>query len=401
MSQPWQKTQELFSKIIKTPPLIERYLKKPSPEYIFTLIMNTMKATGFPKGLFTPEEENVVYFMDNINNQKKIINKVINITRIATENNFEIDTIDIINGLKEENTHIFLQYFYLAATTTKNKETIISKYTLNNKKEEDFNTNRRKKTGSKKFYLKTTKTSVNKSQEISLKNKEIDNIKNLNGRENGYILWIDEKVFNFDNISYFKSFKENPYYNKLNLKIFCFDNLDDALDLILNYIKFKLLFIIISGKLYPIYYQIIKENIKFLQCLPICIIFTSPELKAIYTQRKKTYYITEEILDSINNSFYNLGGVCSDFNSCMNFIFNFCLCLETRAKLENNKIYSYDNCITFECVYSKNQLVIPFIYNELLCEEKVTDNEINLFKNFLLINHREEPIINLILQCFL
>ena len=85
----------------------------------------------------------------------------------------------------------------------------------------------------------------------------------------------------------------------------------------------------------------------------------------------------------------------------MNFIFSFCLCLETRIKLENNKKYSYDNCITFECIFSKNQLFLPFIYNELLCEEKVTENEINLFKNFLLINHREEPIISLIQQMLL
>ena len=177
--------------------------------------------------------------------------------------------------------------------------------------------------------------------------------------------------------------------------------MENAFDLILNFIKFKLLFIIISGKLYPIYYQRIKESIKLLRCLPICIIFTSPELKKIYIKRKKLYYLTEEILDSINNSFYNLGGICSNFNSCMNFIFSFCLCLETRIKLENNKKYSYDNCITFECIFSKNQLFLPFIYNELLCEEKVTENEINLFKNFLLINHREEPIINLIQQMLL
>ena len=396
MVEPWQKTQELFSKIIKTPPLIERYLKRPSPEYIFTLIMNTMKVTGFPKGLYTSEEENVIYFMDNINNQKKIIDKAINITRIATENNFEIDSMDILQGLQEEKTHIFLQNFYLAATTAKNKETVKRKFLLNIK-EENFNTSRNKKTGPKKFYLKTSIISVNKSQEIPLKTEQSENIKNLSGRENGYVLWIDEKVFNFDNISYYKSFKENRYYNKLNLKIFCFNNLDDAFDLTFKYIKFKLLFIIVSGKLYPIYYQRIKESIKLLRCLPICIIFTSPELKKIYIQRKKLYYLTDEILDSINNSFYNLGGVSSDFNSCMNFIFNFCLCLETKIKLENNQKYSYDNCITFECVYSKNQLVIPFIYNELISEEKVTDNEINLFKNFLLINHREEPIIYLIL----
>ena len=277
--------------------------------------MNTMKVTGFPKGLFTPEEENVVYFMDNINNQKKIINKVINITSLATGTNLEIDYADILKGLKEEQTHIFLQNFYLAATTTKNKEEIISNYLLNYKKEEELNKNRRKKTGPKKFYLKTTITSVNKSQEIPFKKKEVIDVKILDGRDNGYILWIDEKVFNFDNISYYKAFKENPYYNKLNLKIFCFDNLENALDLILNFIKFKLLFIIISGKLYPIYYQRIKESIKLLRCLPICIIFTSPELKKIYIKRKKLYYLTEEILDSINNSFYNLGGICSNFNS--------------------------------------------------------------------------------------
>ena len=57
MAQPWQKTQELFSKIIKSPPLIERYLKRPSPDYIFTLFMNTMKVTGFPKGLFPQKKK--------------------------------------------------------------------------------------------------------------------------------------------------------------------------------------------------------------------------------------------------------------------------------------------------------------------------------------------------------
>ena len=85
----------------------------------------------------------------------------------------EIDYADILKGLKEEQTHIFLQNFYLAATTTKNKEEIISNYLLNYKKEEELNKNRGKKTGPKKFYLKTTITSVNKSQEIPFKKKKL------------------------------------------------------------------------------------------------------------------------------------------------------------------------------------------------------------------------------------
>lgn len=56
-SECWQKTQELFSKIISAPPLVEKYLKRPSPKYIFHLVINTMNKTGFPEGLFTDEEK--------------------------------------------------------------------------------------------------------------------------------------------------------------------------------------------------------------------------------------------------------------------------------------------------------------------------------------------------------
>ena len=58
---------------------------------------------------------------------------------------------------------------------------------------------------------------------------------------------------------------------------------------------------------------------------------------------------------------------------------------------------SYDGCMTFECIYSNKQLILPFLYNELMWEEEVSDNEINFFKNFLLVNHRENEISNLIL----
>ena len=70
MSQPWQKTQSLFSKLITSPPLVEKYLKRQPPKYIFTLVINTMKKTGFPRGLFTLEEENVDYFSADINHKR-------------------------------------------------------------------------------------------------------------------------------------------------------------------------------------------------------------------------------------------------------------------------------------------------------------------------------------------
>ena len=108
MSQPWQKTQSLFSKLITSPPLGEKYLKRPPPKYIFTLVINTMKKTGFPRGLFTQEEENVDYFLADINHKRVFFNKLIDITKMATKNNIDINVENILKGLEEEKTNIFL-----------------------------------------------------------------------------------------------------------------------------------------------------------------------------------------------------------------------------------------------------------------------------------------------------
>ncbi len=111
MSQPWQKTQSLFSKLITYPPLVEKYLKRPAPKYIFTLVINTMKKTGFPKGLFTREEQDIEYFSADINHKRAFFNKLIDITKIATKNNIDINVENILKGLEEEKTNIFLQNF--------------------------------------------------------------------------------------------------------------------------------------------------------------------------------------------------------------------------------------------------------------------------------------------------
>jgi hypothetical protein len=72
MSQIWKKTQSLFSNFITSPPLKEIYLKMPSPIYIFSIIINTMKITGFSIGFFLPEQERHKYISSDINHQKII-----------------------------------------------------------------------------------------------------------------------------------------------------------------------------------------------------------------------------------------------------------------------------------------------------------------------------------------
>ena len=65
MANNWKETQQLFSKIITKPLLNKKYLQKPPPSYIFEIIMNTLKKTGFPSGLFT-EEEKTLKLLPNI-----------------------------------------------------------------------------------------------------------------------------------------------------------------------------------------------------------------------------------------------------------------------------------------------------------------------------------------------
>jgi len=303
----WKKTQTLFSQIISAPPLLEKYLKRPPPKYIFSLVINTMNKTGFPKGLFTPEEEKMEYFKSDINHKIQFFTKLIDITRLITKINFDINIQNILSGLETEKTNLFLQNFYTAATSKINFAPIIEQYlnkviTENIPKKENSNLNKVIEGNNKKPIKAINKIIINAKEKIK-----------------GYILWIDKNVNNSENMTYLKLLRENPRYEKLCLEIICLEELEDAFNLIINYINFRLIFVIVSGSLYPHYYKQLKQNLKFIKCLPICIIFTSDKLKEIYLSPysrnnnisnidSTQYYITEEIRKSISNSFYNLGG---------------------------------------------------------------------------------------------
>jgi len=377
MSQPWQKTQSLFSKLITAPPLVEKYLKRPTPRYIFTLVINTMKKTGFPRGLFTPEEENVEYFSADKNHEISFFNKLIDITKMVIKNNIDINVENILKGLEEEKTNIFLQNFYLASTNNANTELIIKQYLKDKNKD--------------KIKINTNKTEPKNNNEIILK----ENHKYING----FIIWIDNKINNKENTSHLKYIQEHELYKAYNLMIIPFENLEVSFDFILSQINFKLLFIIISGRLYSNYLDLLNQKKNSIKYVPICTIFTSNKIKDALINKKFEYYLSQDAIDSINSNFYNLGGVSSDFDYCVNFIFNIDKILFTNLtkKTKEEKKNSYEGCLTFECISSKNQLILLFLYAELISGEEVSFNEIQILENFLLSNHKEEKIANLII----
>ena len=93
---------------------------------------------------------------------------------------------------------------------------------------------------------------------------------------------------NKGNKKYKNIIEENELFEEYNLNISCFDNFEEAFDFILYSLDFKPLFINISRSLYPYYFHKLKENIHFIRCLPICIIFTSNKGKKCFSKEKNS-----------------------------------------------------------------------------------------------------------------
>ena len=109
-----------------------------------------------------------------------------------------------------------------------------------------------------------------------------------------------------------------------------------------------------------------KKYKNVLKCIPICIIYTNDELKNCYLKKKRHFLLTNDICESINNSYYNYGGITSDFYACMDFISNFYFCIKAKFFPKKDKIKIYKGNITFEKINSEIQLIVPFLYNELM-----------------------------------
>jgi hypothetical protein len=81
--------------------------------------------------------------------------------------------------------------------------------------------------------MENKKSMANKiEQNLNIKRKSIKaiNIEKktqiMKSKKNGYIFWIDENVNNSENSGYFKLFKENSRYKKINLVFYSIKRMD-------------------------------------------------------------------------------------------------------------------------------------------------------------------------------
>ena len=225
MADYWTETGKMFSSLIEMPKMTEKLLKKPPPKYIYDIILNTMKKTNFPKGLLTDQEMDHKYFEADPHHKLAILQKVVDITKIVVNENFEIKCTNILKGEQPDKTNHFLQMFYKAATNGKDNTPLIQKYLENQNKKEP----KKPETEMPNNYGKETKPKTEKPPKeekpkgmIQENGDDVDNgggIKMDNIKIGGGMgMKMDKRIFVHEDLTESKSEVKKPRVDNIDLE---------------------------------------------------------------------------------------------------------------------------------------------------------------------------------------
>ena len=189
-----------------------------------------------------------------------------------------------------------------------------------------------------------------------------------------FIIWLDPAIYGEENTSYFN---ELMSYNSYVVRV---KTVEEAMKEIYKII-FQDVFIIVSGSLFPQFYNEFKANLYRICIVPKIVIFTSNG---------------NEFIDSLGNgkniigdNFYNIGGVKNNLDQIKQFIKDY----SKKKNISPIKI-DEENFLNFDYIDTKEKLVLPLFYKYLI-KFKEQDNH---FYNFLHRNYynKSKEITNLL-----
>ena len=184
------------------------------------------------------------------------------------------------------------------------------------------------------------------------------------------LIWIGKILDKDENNAYLNLIKK-----EYNINCIQYSSVETGIEYIINNLKFRVILVIINGELFDFYVNSLNKNINQLCTFPLSIIFT-----------RNTSQFTTNCLnkDKINDSFYNPGGVVDFFNPIMDFLKKF-MKTEIPSISCNSKDNptNYEKCYSFEYIENGAQLIYPHLYNEIIANKKVEDNDIYKFNYFL------------------
>ncbi|CAD8122368.1 unnamed protein product [Paramecium sonneborni] len=115
----WTTTANMYNTLFHKPKMSQKLLEKPPFKYIFDIIMETMKQTGYAQGLFSNEELDGNWY-DNKDKKMFFLQKIIELTSLVLNEEIVARPIKIVSGQEPQNTNLLLQAIYRAAMSGTN-----------------------------------------------------------------------------------------------------------------------------------------------------------------------------------------------------------------------------------------------------------------------------------------
>jgi len=122
----WEVTAQMYGALFEKPKMSEKLLSKPPFKYIFDIISETTKTTGFAKGLLKGDELGADYYSDK-DRKIEYLRKFILITSFMLGEEIEAKPNKIVAGVEPDKTNLFLQALYRAAVSGEDSAPYVSK----------------------------------------------------------------------------------------------------------------------------------------------------------------------------------------------------------------------------------------------------------------------------------
>ena len=170
-----------------------------------------------------------------------------------------------------------------------------------------------------------------------------------------YLLWIDKNSNNKENNLYKSYIKKN--YDKYN--IICFKDVESSIKKIKE-LSFEETYVIVSGRLYKEFIKSIMDNLTSIKVIPKIVIFTG---------NKETFLEYNNDLKSqniLNNKFYSLGGIQTNFINVFNFLSTDDWKIRPTISGDLKDKGPKTEELTFEYIDSLESLMLPRFFRTLI-----------------------------------
>ena len=210
---------------------------------------------------------------------------------------------------------------------------------------------------------------------------------------NKILIWIDQQVNNDENQQFLNIIKNKFTYF---IDIYLYEDLEEGINAI-KQIKFIPIKLMISGRFYPQFIQIYKDNLESFNIILEVIIFTSNKNDYLFQNQDNP-----ELM--LNDNFYNIGGVVDNEIDLMDTLEPEFYEITNNISEESKKVFNYEeeneSNFGFESLELKENSIFPIFYKNSLNKSSHISNKtfLNFFINQYSYDNEVKELIKPLLK---